>query len=98
MKKERPFFIPHLSSLIPPECGGDMLSDQFRQLLTAYVDGELSSRQRKAVQRLLRRSPEARSLLLKLQEDARRLRALPRHRLGEVFTARVVRSAQQAQV
>jgi hypothetical protein len=72
-----------------------MLSDELRQLLTAYVDGELTNRQRKAVLRLLRRSPEARALLAKLQEDARRLRALPRHHLGEEFTARVLRSVRQ---
>jgi anti-sigma-K factor RskA len=72
-----------------------MLSDQLRQLLTAYVDGELTNRQRKAVERLLRRSPEARALLAQLQEDARRLHALPRHRLGEEFTARVLRGVRQ---
>src|SRR6476469_3787745 len=74
-----------------------MLSDQLRQLLTAYVDGELTNRQRKAVQRLLRRSPEARALLRRLQEDARRLHALPRHQLGEEFTARVLRAVRQRQ-
>jgi hypothetical protein len=74
-----------------------MLSDQLRQLLTAYVDGELTSRQRKALQLLLRRSSEARQLLRQLQEDARRLRTLPRQRLGEEFTARVVRAVQQRQ-
>jgi hypothetical protein len=72
-----------------------MLSDQLRQLLTAYVDGELTNRQRKAVERLLRRSPEARALLAKLQEDSRRLQGLPRRRLGEDFTARVMRSVRQ---
>ncbi len=74
-----------------------MLSDPLRQLLTAYVDGELSNRQRKAVQRLLRRSPEARVLLRRLQEDARRLRALPRLHLDEEFTARVLRAVRQRQ-
>ncbi|HEX5272698.1 MAG TPA: hypothetical protein VFW33_19510, partial [Gemmataceae bacterium] len=72
-----------------------MLSDQLRQLLTAYVDGELTNRQRKAVERLLRRSPEARALLAKLQEDARRLHDLPRYRLGEEFTARVMRAVRR---
>jgi hypothetical protein len=54
-----------------------MLRDQYRQLLTAYVDGELSSRQRRHVARLLRRSPEARLLLQQLQADAQALRQLP---------------------
>ncbi len=74
-----------------------MLSDQLRQLLTAYVDGELTNRQRKAVQRLLRRSPEARALLGRLQEDARRLHALPRQHLGGEFTARVMHGVRQRQ-
>src|SRR5262245_49417765 len=72
-----------------------MLSDRLRQLLTAYVDGELTNRQRKAVVRLLRRSPEARALLRKLQQDAARLRALPRRRLDDEFTARVVAAARR---
>lgn len=54
-----------------------MLRDRYRQLLTAYVDGELSSRQRRHVARLLRRSPEARQLLQQLQADAHALRQLP---------------------
>jgi hypothetical protein len=55
-----------------------MLQDRYRQLLTAYVDGELSSRQRRHVARLLRRSPDARELLRKLQADSHVLRHLPR--------------------
>jgi hypothetical protein len=74
-----------------------MLSDQLWQLLSAYVDGELTNRQRRAVQRLLRRSAEARALLRQLQEDAARLRALPRPHLGGEFTARVVRAVRQRQ-
>src|SRR5437867_3651895 len=74
-----------------------MLSEQVRQLLTAYVDGELTNRQRKAVLRLLRRSPEARALLGKLRQDAERLRALPRPHLGGDFTARVLRAVHQEQ-
>ena len=57
-----------------------MLPDRDRQLLSAFVDGELSSRQRRHVERLLRRSGEARTLLRRLQEDARELRHLPRPR------------------
>ncbi len=53
-----------------------MLLDRYRQLLTAYVDGELSSRQRRHVLHLLRRSAEARQLLKQLQADARALRQL----------------------
>ncbi len=54
-----------------------MLLDRYRQLLTAYVDGELSSRQRRHVVRLLHRSAEARQLLRQLEADARALRQLP---------------------
>jgi hypothetical protein len=71
-----------------------MLSDPLRQLLSAYVDGELSNRQRKAVQRLLRRSAEARTLLRGMQEDAARLRALPRQHLDGEFAACVVRAVR----
>jgi hypothetical protein len=53
-----------------------MLLDRYRQLLTSYVDGELSSRQRRQVARLLRRFPEARQLLQKLKVDSRTLRHL----------------------
>jgi anti-sigma factor RsiW len=54
-----------------------MLPDRYRQLLTAYVDGELSARQRRHAERLLRQSEEARRLLRQLEDDARALRALP---------------------
>ena len=69
-----------------------MLVDRYRQLLTAYVDGELSSRQRRHVGRLLRRSPEARQLLQQLQEDARSLRHLPRPHLPIDLTGPVIRT------
>jgi hypothetical protein len=62
-----------------------MLPDRYRQLLTAYVDGELSARQRRHVDRLLLRSPEARQLLHALQEDSGRLRSLsPAHLDGDL--------------
>jgi len=54
-----------------------MLSSREQELLTAYVDGELSARQRRIVARLLRRSAEARALLHDLQRDSRELRAMP---------------------
>jgi hypothetical protein len=67
-----------------------MLPDSDAQLLTAYVDGEVSARQRKAVMRLLRRSPEARKLLRDLQDDARALRELPRPQLAPEFADSVL--------
>ncbi len=57
-----------------------MLPEHDRQLLTAYVDGELGARQMRLVLKLLRRSEEARALLQKMQEHSRALRHLPRVR------------------
>ena len=69
-----------------------MLPDRYRQLLTAFVDGELSARQRRQVARLLHRSPDARHLLRQLQEDAQQLRALPCPPLSFDLTGEVMRT------
>lgn len=69
-----------------------MLPERLSLLLTAYIDGELSARQYKTVQRLLRRSEEARVLLQKLRDDASMLRDLPRQHLEEDLSPRVLRS------
>src|SRR5271170_1857138 len=58
-----------------------MLSDQVTRLLTAFVDGELSQRQRKAVMRVLHKSSEAREVLRQLQENAHKVKQLPRRKL-----------------
>src|SRR5262245_2755464 len=55
-----------------------MLSDRELELLTAYVDGELSDRQQRHAERLLRASEEARALLRDLQADSRHLIELPK--------------------
>src|SRR5262249_2878158 len=55
-----------------------MLSDRDLQLLTACVDGELSPRQRRHVDRLLETSAEARAALAHLQADSRQIIELPR--------------------
>jgi hypothetical protein len=68
-----------------------MLPDRYRELLTAYVDGELSPRQRRHAERLLRQSDEARALLRRLQEDARALRELPPVRPPADLTEAVLR-------
>ncbi|HEY7329729.1 MAG TPA: hypothetical protein VH592_18995 [Gemmataceae bacterium] len=68
-----------------------MLLDRDRQLLTAYVDGELTSRQRRHVVRLLHRSPEARQFLQQLKADSRALGDLPRPSLPVDFSAPVLR-------
>ena len=51
-----------------------MLSERDLQLLTAFVDGELTRRERKVVLRLLHRSSQARSVLQELQECMKYLR------------------------
>jgi len=69
---------------------GIMLTEQCRQLLAAYVDGELTSRQQETVLRLLNGSPEARELLRRMQQDAAALRVLPRQRLERDLSAPIV--------
>ena len=59
-----------------------MLSKPSLHLLTAFVDGELNERQRKALMRLLNRSSEARTVLKQLQVNAHRLKKLPKHKIG----------------
>jgi hypothetical protein len=67
-----------------------MLSDQVRQLLSAYVDGELSARQREAATRLLEQYAEAREFLRQLEADAAALRRLPHRRLGPEFPQKIL--------
>lgn len=55
-----------------------MLPERVTQLLSGYVDGELSARERRAVGRLLRKSPEARAMLHQMKQDSMVLRKLPR--------------------
>lgn len=69
-----------------------MIHDRLKKLLTSYVDGELSVRQRKAVQKLLHRSVDARQLLEQLQEDSREIHALPRRRLERDLTRSVMQT------
>ena len=73
-----------------------MLHERYRELLTAYVDGELSTRQRRYALRLLRRSVEAHKLLQRLQTDSRELRDLPRPRLDRDLSGAVLRKIAAA--
>jgi hypothetical protein len=75
-----------------------MLSEETTQLLTAYVDGELSPRQREAVLRLLNQSSEARDLLRQLQENAEKVKQLPRRRLDVGFAGDVVKAIAERSV
>ena len=67
-----------------------MLPERYRELLTAYVDGELSARRRRHVARLLQHSPEARRLLQHLQSDSHELINLPCPRLDRDLSAPVL--------
>lgn len=67
-----------------------MLPERYCQLLTAYVDGELSDRRKQQVRRLLMKSQAARLMLRELQENAQRLHDLPRHSLDADFAMQVV--------
>src|SRR6516225_2976184 len=69
-----------------------MLSDRMRQLLTAYVDGELPPRHREAATRLLEQSAEARAFLKHLEADSAALRRLPRQQLQPEFAEKVLRA------
>jgi hypothetical protein len=69
-----------------------MLSDRLCRLLTAYVDGELSVRERQLVRRLVQQSAEARTLLRRLQHDADGLRRLPRRQPEQDLSRRVLQA------
>ena len=69
-----------------------MLTDQVLEFLTAFVDGELSQRQRKAVMRVLERSSEARDMLRQMQENAHKLKKLPRRKVEPSLAAQVLQA------
>lgn len=69
-----------------------MLSDQVLELLTAFVDGELSQRHREEVMRLLNKSSEARDIVRQLQENAHRLKALPKRKVEPSLVAEIVQA------
>src|SRR5262249_40860141 len=56
----------------------------------AYVDGELGTRQRKAIQRLLHKSAEARQILRQLEQDADQVRRLPRRKVAADFPFQIL--------
>ncbi len=71
-----------------------MLPDHYSQLLTAFVDGDLTGRQRQAVLKVLERSSEARQILKELQEQSNRLRQLPEKKLEANFAESVLKEIQ----
>src|SRR3954452_1708102 len=67
-----------------------MLAEYDKELLTAYVDGEMTRRQRKAVLRLLHQSSEARAFLRDLQENAHLFKLVTHVKLEENFAEQVL--------
>jgi hypothetical protein len=56
-----------------------MLSEQERQLLSGYLDRELTRSEHRQATELLKLSPEAKALFQKLRQDSSRLQRLPQH-------------------
>src|SRR5579864_510595 len=75
-----------------------MLPEDAIQLVTGFVDGELSARERNAALRLLHESAEARELLMQLQENAHRIKQLRRRKLDAGFAAEVVQIITERQI
>ncbi|HVW39278.1 MAG TPA: zf-HC2 domain-containing protein [Pirellulales bacterium] len=65
------------------------------ELLSAYLDGELSEEERARVEQMLAERPEARQLLDELRALSGGFEALPRHRLEADFAPRVLRAAER---
>ena len=72
------------------------MSEPSDQLISAYLDGEVSAEERAAVERLLAQSEPARRLLDELRSLQSDLHALPQEKLGPDFAASVLRQAERA--
>ena len=66
------------------------------ELLSAYLDGELSPAERARVESHLAADPDARQLVEELRALSADVRELPRYAAGEHFSQRVVQAAQAA--
>src|SRR5262245_32413000 len=65
------------------------------ELLSAYLDGEVTDQEREVVERALHESPEVRRALDELRRLQADVRALPRMRLEPDFCDRVLRESQR---
>ena len=65
------------------------------ELLSAYLDGELTAAERAEVERLLAANPAARQLLDELRTLSATLQALPPRKLGEDLSRQVLREAER---
>ncbi|MFP6693836.1 MAG: hypothetical protein VB875_12510 [Pirellulales bacterium] len=66
------------------------------ELISAYLDGELTGDELRTVERLLAESEEARQLFNELRSLQGGLRSLPKHSLGEEFSQAVLRRTERA--
>jgi len=64
------------------------------ELLSAYLDGELTAAEQADVERLLAASPAARQLLDELRTLSATLQALPQQKLGEDLSQQVLQIAE----
>ena len=65
------------------------------ELVSAYLDGELNAQERAQVEQWLAANPAARQLVDDLRALSSRLRSLPKERLGEDLSERVLQVAQR---
>jgi len=65
------------------------------ELISAYLDGELSGEELLRAERMLEERPECRQLVEELRAIGGGLRGLPRHKLDDDFADRVLRRAER---
>ena len=65
------------------------------ELLSAYLDGELTAAEQAEMERLLAANPAARQLLDELRALSATLQALPQEKLGEDLSRQVLRVAER---
>lgn len=70
------------------------LNEQHELLLTAYLDGELSSDERAEAEALLKSNPEYQELVDQWRENGSAIRSLPKFNLDDEFANRVMRSSE----
>jgi hypothetical protein len=71
-----------------------MISDRVKRLLAGAIDGDLNRRQRRAFEQALEQSPEALELYRGMQEDARRIRLMPRAKPPVDFASQVLQAIE----
>ena len=75
-----------------------MRDSRIEELISAYVDGELSSDERLLVERELQQSSDSRQLLEQLRLQRRMLQSLPRVRLAKDFSDSIVQRLEESKV